>query len=355
MRATRLLLVLLMASACGPTAVEDGATRCLSLSEPAGGPGLLTSAPSRVSLFFKIDTCQGAPVSGLDASAFELQEDGSPVSRYESQQKIQPRGQSYRLDSVVLLDISGSVLRSGAFSALQAAAGKYIAAVLDATSSGQRIALLTFDGRAAPQVVVDFSANQAALLAGLSSLGTVECRSSSECAGFSDRRTCAGWRCVDDSTNLNGAVVSSLELLEAHLADASVPYRDAALVLFTDGTDQASRVSSAEASSRAAKTPVHLFSVGLGEEADAAALATFGRDGTFPATSADGLASAFEAVASRVNALANRFYLLEYCSPKRGGAHTLKVVASSQQGATLYQGGLSLPFDATGFASGCEL
>jgi len=347
--------VLLMAAACGPTAVEEAATRCLTLSEPAGGAGLLTSAPSRVSLFFKVDTCQGAPVSGLDAAAFELQEDGSPVSRYESQQKIQPKGQSYRMDSVVLLDTSGSVLRSGAFTALQAAAAKYIAAVLDASASGQRIALLTFDGRSSPQVVVDFSADQAALLAGVSSLATVECRTSSECAGFADHRTCAGWRCVDDSTNLNGAVVASLDLLEAHLADASVPYRDAALVLFTDGTDEAARVSSAEADRRAAKTPVHLFSVGLGEEVDAAALAAFGRDGTFSSTSADGLASAFEAVASKVNALANRFYLLEYCSPKRGGSHTLKIVASSQQQSTLYQGGLSLQFDATGFASGCEL
>ena len=284
-----------------------------------------------------------------------MQEDGHTVSRYESQQTISPKGESYRLDSVVLLDTSGSVLRSGEFTQLQAAAAKYIATVLGAASSGQRISLMTFDGRAAPQAVVDFTSDQHALLDGLTSLGVVECRAASDCAAFADHRTCAGWRCVDDSTNLNGAVVSTLDLLEAHLADTSVPWRDAALVLFTDGTDQAGRVSSDAAASRAAKTAVHLFSVGLGDEVDAAALRTFGRDGTFTIASADGLESAFENVAARVTALANRFYLLEYCSPKRSGTHTLKIVATSTQQGAVYQGGLSRDFDATGFASGCQL
>lgn len=355
MRTSSVLVAVLVASACGPEAVNDGSTRCLTLSEPEGGSGLLTAAPSRISFFFKVDTCEGSPVAGLETAAFELQEDGRTVSRYESQQRISPKGQKYRLDSVVLLDMSGSVLRSGEFSQLQAAATKYIASVLGASASGVRIALMTFDGRAAPQLVVDFTADQSALLKGVASLGITECRASSDCAGFADHRTCAGFRCVDDSTNLNGAVVSTIDLLEAHLADASVPWKDAALVLFTDGTDQAARVSTSEASGRASKTAVHLFSVGLGDEVDSPALRTFGRDGSFSIEKADGLESAFDKVAQRVTDLANRFYLLEYCSPKRSGTHTLKIVASSQQGATLFQGGISRDFDATGFSSGCDL
>ena len=48
--------------------------------------------------------------------------------------------------------------------------------------------------------------------------------------------------------------------------------------------------------------------------------------------------------------------MLEYCSPKRSGIHTLKVVANidTARDGTLV-GSLSGQFDATGFSSGCEL
>jgi von Willebrand factor type A domain len=318
--------------------------------------GLVTSAPSRISLFFKVDTCGGEPVSGLGAAAFELQEDGRTVSQFESRQRVQPKGERFRLDSVVLLDLSGSVLRGADFSKLEAAAAHYVSSVLTNAVDGQRVALMTFDGRERPQTIVDFTDNAAQLLAGLHSLEVEECRGSGDCAAFADHRTCAGWRCVDDSTNLYGAMVSTLDTLEARLAKTDVPWRDAALVLFTDGTDQASRVDAAVALARAKHSPVHLFSVGLGKEIDSATLLAFGRDGSFTIDRADQLEGAFDAVAARVASLANRFYLLEYCSPRRGGLHTLKVIASvAPLGGTPVVGALTRDFDATGFTSGCDL
>ncbi len=349
-------LASLVLLACGPTVTADAPGRCLQLKEPEGSAGLVTSTPSRVSLFFKVDTCAGDPVSGLGAAAFELQEDGRTVSQFESQQRVQPKGERFRLDSVVLLDLSGSVLRGADFSKLEAAAAHYISAVLTNASDGQRVALMTFDGRERPQTVVDFTDNAALLLAGLHSLEVTECRSSSDCAAFADHRTCAGWRCVDDSTNLYGAVVSTLDTLEARLAQTDVPWRDAALVLFTDGTDQASRVDATVALARAKNSPVHLFSVGLGKEIDSSTLTALGRDGAFTIDRADQLEGAFDTVASRVASLANRFYLLEYCSPRRGGQHTLKLIATAAPlGTTALVGSLTGQFDATGFTSGCNL
>lgn len=349
-----LLWVALLGLGCGPAAVED--SRCLEVAEPPGGGGLVTSLPSRVSLLFRVDTCGGAPVPGLDASHFTLSEDGRPVSAYESQARIQPKGERFRLDSLLLLDLSGSLLRSGDFGALQAAARRYVTTVLATDAGSQRLAIMTFDGREAPQLLVDFTDDAAALTAGLDSLSVTECRESRDCAGFSDRRTCAGWRCVDDSTNLNGALVSALHTVEQRLALTDVPWRDAALVLFTDGTDQASRVMPGAALEAARASKAHVFAVGLGGEVDEVALRAYGHDGYWPVADADGLEAAFAAIAARVNGLANRFYLLEYCSPKRSGMHTLKVVARAPdaEGAELV-GGLSLDFDASGFTSGCEL
>ncbi len=346
--------VLCLLLACGPTPTVDttDTPQCLSLSVPQGSDGLVTAAPARISLFFSVDTCAGVPVAGLDASHFEISEDGKAVSPFESQRRVQPKGQNYRMNSVVLLDLSGSVLKSGQFTALKDAAAAYVKRVLGGTDEGQRVAVVTFDGREKVQRLVDFTADANGVLRALNGLEVSECTSNADCVAFSDRRTCAGWRCVDDSTNLNGAVVQGLDALDAQAAlEPTIAWKDAALILFTDGTDQASRVQQLDAVERARTSVSHVFAVGLGGEVDEAALRALGKDGYWPARQADQLGDAFEAIASRVTGLANRFYLLEYCSPKRSGKHTLKITATN--GSLI--GGLSRTFDATGFASGCEL
>ncbi len=353
------LCVTLSLAACGPSVVDEvgtrGAQRCLSLSEPEGSSGLTSGLPSRVSWLFKVDTCGGEPVAGLTGAQFEIYEDGKKVSAFESQQRVAPKGERFRLYSVVLLDLSGSMLRSGDFPALQAAAGRYLDAALQ-DGDGHHVALMTFDGRAEPQVLVPYTSNRATLQAGLDSLSVTECRASSECAGFPDRRTCAGWRCVDDSTNLNGGVVGAVNALSATLDSSDVAWRDGALVIFTDGTDQAARASSGDAQRAVTQTKAHVFTVGLGGEVDEAALRAFGKDGYWPVEKAEQLGTAFTEIAARVSGLANRFYVLEYCSPKRSGTHALEVraVIETERDGRL-TGTISGQFDATGFTSGCEL
>lgn len=348
-----------IAGACGPVSVTDSlpvtGSRCLSLSEP-GATGLTVMTPSRVSWLFRVDTCRGDAVNGLTATQFEIYEDGKKVSAFESQQRIAPKGERFRLYSVVLLDLSGSLLRSGDFPALQRAATEYLDTVMSGTGDGHHVQVMTFDGRAEPQVLVPFTSNVSALKAGIASLSAVECAVSSDCFAYADRRTCAGWRCVDDSTNLNGAVVRSLAVLDSAISQSGVSWRDGALVLFTDGTDQAARVSSAEALEAVRKSAQHVFSVGLGGEIDADSLRAMGKDGTWPVAKAEELSTAFTEIAKRVSSLANRFYVLEYCSPKRSGKHELKVLATAEtERDGQLSGQLSGEFDATGFTSGCSL
>lgn len=351
-----LALSLFAALSCGPTPTAE-APRCLKLSQPAGSDGLTTGKPARVSLFFSIDTCDGKPVSGLEATAFDISEDGKSVSPFESERSIEPKGQRYQMSSLLLLDLSGSELRAGQFPQLEEAVGRYLHAVLQRPGDGQRVALMTFDGRAQPQLLVDYTDNLAALQAGLASLETVQCAANADCAGFADHQTCAGWRCVDDSTNLNGAVVQALDSLDAQVAlDSGIAWRDGSLVVFTDGTDQAARVTQEAALSRVHTAKAHLFTVGLGGEVDEASLRALGPDGYYPAAQPTQLAQAFEAIATRVTSMANRFYLLEYCSPKRNGLHTLRITATLADGAkTPLVGDLTGQFDATGFSSGCTL
>lgn len=341
---------------CGEGPVTKG-PRCLDLGVPEGSEALSVAPPARVSLFFSVDTCEGQPVAGLTADAFEVQEDGKPLSALESRRAIRSKGQRYRMASVLLLDLSGSILRSGDFGPLKDAAARYVRTVLGARDDGQRLAIYTFDGREQLQVLVDFTGDQAAALRALDGLEVRQCSTSADCAGFFDHRTCAGWRCVDDSTNLNGAVVKGLERVEEALAaETAVSWKEGALVVFTDGTDQAARVSTLQMLERAGRSTVRRFTVGLGGEIDEKTLRALGSDGSWPVAKSSALSEAFDAVAAKVTARANRFYLLEYCSPKRSGEHTVKVVArwNKPDGETL-TGGFSRVFDATGFSSGCEL
>jgi hypothetical protein len=342
--------------ACGDAGGTQGA-RCLSLGVPEGYEPLSIAPPARVSLFFSVDTCDGVAVSGLGSEAFEVQEDGKPLSALESKRAVRAKGQRYRMASVLLLDVSGSVLRTGDFAALKDAAARYVRTVLGARDDGQRLAILTFDGREEPDVLVDFTGDQSTALRGLEALETRQCTVNADCAGFTDRRTCAGWRCVDDSTNLNGAVVKALDRLDAALAkEPQVLWKEGALVVFTDGSDQAARVSTFQMLERAGRSTVRRFTVGLGGEIDEKTLRALGTDGAWPVAKAAALSEAFDSVASKVISRANRFYLLEYCSPKRNGEHNVKVVArwTKGDGETL-MGGFSRTFDATGFSSGCEL
>ena len=340
---------------CGQLGPSAGAPTGLRLALPADG--LTTSAPAKVSLFFTIDTTTGAPVAGLASGQFELFEDGSKVSVFESQVTVQPKGQRYRMSSLLLLDLSGSVLKSGNFPALREAATRYIDQVLSHSSDGQVIALSVFDGRTALSPVVGFTHDAATLKAGLAHLGDRQCTTNADCAAFPDRRACGGWLCVDDSTNLNGAVVQGIDLLERELLSQSeLPFKDGAMVLFTDGTDQAARVSAAAAEDAVNRSAVHTFTIGLGGEVDEPTLRRLGKDGYLPAAQATELSAAFRQIADRIVSLASRFYLLEYCSPKRSGTHTLEVKANAAaaDGSPL-TGSLTGSFDATGFQSGCEL
>lgn len=351
-----LIFLALFAVACGVPENPE-ASRSLKLS--ASGEGAVqTSLPARVSIAFTVDSSEGQPVAGLTTESFDIYEDGAKVSAFESQRSIQPRGHKSRMYSLLLLDLSGSILRSGEFAQVQEAATAYVDRVLSQSPDAQRVAVYSFDGREQISQVVGFTNDAKLLKDGIYNLGLRQCTTNVECAGFSDRKTCAAWLCVDESTNLNGAVIAALEtLVGAQDADTAVQFKESALVVFTDGTDQAARVSASQTKKAVDGSPAHVFTVGLGGEVDTAALLQFGKDGHEPVAQASQLQRAFDGIAARINAMANRFYALEYCSPKRSGTHELRVVAKwkPSESAKELEGALVRTFDATGFSSGCEI
>jgi uncharacterized protein YegL len=340
-------------SACGPSNLEN--PPCLSLTQPNGAT-LSVSKPAKVSVLFQVDSCQGEAMTGLDASAFSISENDEPVNALEGQRSVIAKGKRHQLSTALLLDVSGSLLRSGQLPALIDAAKSFASFALQNSAGNQQLSILTFDGRAQLDTVVPFTSDLSLVNERLDALNTRQCQVNADCASFADRRTCAGSRCVDDSTNLYGALIEGLGVVADRAGgDTSVAVRESAVVLFTDGSDQAARVTAERAVTAARSSSTRIFTVGFGPQVDNATLRQLGKDGTFSASSTDQLRRVFEQVAQNIARLANRYYLLEYCSPKRSGRHSFKISARVERGGMVMLGGLSGEFDASGFSSGCSL
>ena len=111
--------------------------------------------PSNIYLLFSVETCLGNPKAGISAQEFEIYEDGELISIFESDQTILPRPRLYTLATVLLLDLSGSILESDTLEPLKASAQSFVSQV--AGEDGQEVAIYLFDGRETIKELVTFT------------------------------------------------------------------------------------------------------------------------------------------------------------------------------------------------------
>ncbi len=125
------------------------------------------------------------------------------------------------------------------------------------------------------------------------------------------------------------------------------------VVLFTDGTDQANRVSRSDALRAVERIgrDLSVYTIGLGGEIDETTLQAIGADGFVSAANLEELVPKFQEIAKLVRDEAGSYYLLEYCSPKRDGDNELGIRASEDDD----MGVLTTRFSAAGFTSGCRV
>jgi hypothetical protein len=282
--------------------------------------------PSNVALYFSVETRGGEPVPGLSAESFQIYEDGRLVSPFESKQTILNPEVAVVHYTLLLLDLSGSIVESGSLPLLQEHAASFAGDVTQL----HHIGVAGFDGRAEVIPLVGFTTNSNAVK---SSLGRL-----------------SGFRPKDPSTNLNGAVVAAIDVLEKELEHSKQPVRFATLVIFTDGTDRAHRVSEREMLDRVEQSRVNVFVIGVGGEIDLDQLSKMSTAGFVTAQDMATVGAAFDRVAALIEASAHKFYLLSYCSPARAGVHELKVVANANETS----GELTHTFNADGFGPNCD-
>lgn len=279
--------------------------------------------PSNVAVYFTVDTRAGEPVPGLTAEQFRIYEDGKLVSPFESKQTILNPEVAAAHYTLLLMDMSGSVTKSGARPALEEAASRFSQRV----SQYQKVAVYAFDGRADIVPIRPFGEGSGGGSVSLASFVT-----------------------KDPSTNLYGAVVKAIDVLQKQLDKSTMPLRFGTLVVFTDGTDHAHRVSRNEIAAAVERAPFEIFVIGVGAEIDEAELRGIGRSGAALSRDPAAVGTEFERVAARIEGYSKRFYLLSYCSPSRAGEHELKVEPFAKE----LTGELTYRFNADGFGPECD-
>ncbi|OFZ19652.1 MAG: hypothetical protein A2X94_16470 [Bdellovibrionales bacterium GWB1_55_8] len=311
----------------------------------------LAEKPALISSAFTVDlVCKdrsgkvllNEPALDLHETDFKLFENGAPVSPYESRHSFFNSPQRFRYNTLLLLDLSGSVHASD-LGVLKAAADSFIRTLIASDPAHHHVALYAFDGRPQIHQIADFS-NQPDSLTEL--LNAIQC---------------PGPYCRDESTNLNGAIINGLGILEMTADQHLIPIQVEHLVVFTDGTDRSGFFSDQDVRTMLRQVPDHtyLYTVGLGAEIDQAALRAIGRDGAEMAYETSQLMDGFTKIAKRIERQSKRYYRLNYCSPRRSGQHRLRIDVSRQiefGGKKLQaSGSFETGFDASGFQSGCAL
>ena len=301
-----------------------------------------TTLPGKISILFKVSDTDANPVSGLSADKFTIYEQGrndecfNTISASESKARISPNSQIFSNNTLLVLDLSNSVL-SSSLEELKSASVSFVDNVMpSAANESVKMAIYWFDGEDELHLLNDLTSSKEELTTAIN--------------GITDDIS------NDPSTDLYGAVIKSTDIASQLLAASTQGGKigAASVVIFTDGTDQASRYTEAAALQKvdAADPNISFFTIGLGAEIDTQVLTDIGKTFSVFAGNKEELETTFNEISLRVSERANSFYLFEYCTPKRDGSGennlAIQVVDGSRRGA------VQTKFDATGFTAGCE-
>jgi len=269
-----------------------------------------TTLPGKVSILFRVSDVEQNPVSGLTADQFTIYEQGrndacfNTISTSESLARISPNSQVFNNNTLLVLDLSNSVL-SSSLTELKTASISFVDNVMpELAQESFQMAIYWFDGENELHLLNDLTTSKAELTMSINNI-TEDISN-------------------DPSTDLYGAVIKSTDIA-SDLLDASTEgdkIGAASVVIFTDGTDQASRFTRDAAQTRVdeADPNISFFTIGLGSEIDTQILMDIGKTFSVFAGNKEELETTFNDISIRVSERANSFYLFEYCSPKRDGS-----------------------------------
>ena len=262
-----------------------------------------------------------------------------PITALESDLKITSNPKEAKIFSILLLDVSGSITKSvdgkspPVLPELKKAASVFTTKLN--ISDNKQLAVYAFDGRADLVPISLFSNNESQIKAEIDKVDSTITK--------------------DSSTNLYGAIVKAIEILDKKLEENKEAITSGTITIFTDGTDRAQRlgkdgekiVLQSMKDLKEKRYNVYFYTIGLGREYDETKLKEFGVDGYRRAMTTALINQTFQELGERIDNLSKCYYRLEYITPSRKGAGIMQVIIDVKVGA--FSGGYRITFDTSGF------
>lgn len=286
--------------------------------------------PGLVQMLFSVE-CANEPVTAIESADITLAEGGTDVSSAESDWRLDPVTAALETYTLLLMDVSDSIIDQGTLETAQEVATDFASTLVD---RGQQVSVAVFDGDAEIRTIVDFTSNLQSLEDGIASIGPEDQ--------------------LDGSTNLNGAVLAGLDVLDSVVnPDVEAELVSVAnMVVFTDGLDRAGRETHSRAVNAVQSSDHEVFVVALIDaEVEAEELEELGEDGFFRADDVAALTETFDLLISRLVAEVNKYYRVSYCSPLRSPQTKLKLTVDWQES----RDSVSVSYKTKDFGPGCEL
>ena len=286
-------------------------------------------SPALIEVLFAAE-CHGEPIDSLGASDVKVYEGGEEVSAEESDWSLDRHSASLETYTLLLIDISKSIIESGTLETAQSVATSFTETLV---AQNQTVSVAVFDGHADIRTVVPFTSDLESLREGIEGISE------------SDQ--------LDESTNLNGAVEAGLDALDLQVeTDVEGQLMSVGnLVLFTDGLDSANRVTDNAALGAVRRSDHQVFVVGLVGDDEVEELSALAKDGFFQAGDEDALLEAFEELAESLVAEVNKFYRFSYCSPLRSPRTKLTIEVTWEEATS----SISYNYPTRDFGAGCTL
>ena len=289
---------------------------------------------SAVGVHVAINYCSGNPVLGLTSTDLTVEEDQGEgfEAVLPAESKITVIDRDFTTHLYVAVDVSQSIKDSGRLAAVAQGIDEMLAQ-LDAAGTSMRVSLYAFDGK---PYLYPVQAETGDIVAARAAAANIPTTNGND----------AG------STNLYANTINVLREVDRDRELRESPYEEGSLttgvvVLVSDGDDEAGTSTLTAVTTEFQRTPTNVITVGLGDAADFPRLSELGRDGSFAAQDNASVVQAFRDIATRVSTFNESVYLVGYCSPKRGGLTSTRVLPP---GAT---DGETCDFSAALFQGGC--
>ncbi len=265
---------------------------------------------SKIKISFKLTDENNIGVANQTDSDFNLYEraliDGETeqlIDPSEAPRLIVPNPQNYRYATMIVMDLSGSVIDE--IENIKSAATLYVSNLFSEINSGAlEVAIYYFDGREQLQELIGFSTSSQSIIAAIGSMN----------AGLQQ----------DISTNLYGAVVQSCTIMQAKKTaiqnDPNTNIWASSMVFFSDGQNQDffNNRNDMNTSINATLDNTGFYVIGAGTNVDQRVIADIGRNGQFLIDDYSQLNTGLNSVLDVIRKEANSNYELEICTAKSG-------------------------------------